>query len=260
MCDGSADYGSVEWAVVTGRIAPSVLFVRLEASGEKAFLNITDIHDSNLCSSPESGSRQSRWGWSDVRGCRRVSAGAARPRRDDGRCLIVLDHGGSRRHVIIHHDRPVAPAPEGGSGGGGRPQGPARGAPRPDRGPVPGGGGGPGGVPYAGGDARARRRPGTGRPGALGLEAGRALPSESTIRRVLERVNADDLDARVSSWLRTRVGAIGGRRVIAVDGKTMRGARGPGSGPRICRRPWTRPAAWSWGSGGWPTSPTRYPR
>ena len=96
--------------------------------------------------------------------------------------------------------------------------------------------------------------------GALGPGAGRALPSESTIRRVLERVNADDLDARVSSWLRTRVGAIGGRRVIAVDGKTMRGARGPGSGPRICRRPRAGPAAWSWGSGGWPMSPTRYPR
>ena len=61
--------------------------------------------------------------------------------------------------------------------------------------------------------------------GALGPGEGRALPSESTIRRVLERVNADDLDARVASWLRTRVGAIGGRRVIAVDGKTMRGAR-----------------------------------
>ena len=53
MCDGSADYGPVEWAVVTGRIAPSVLFVRLEASDENAFLNITDIHDNNLCSSPE---------------------------------------------------------------------------------------------------------------------------------------------------------------------------------------------------------------
>ena len=53
MCDGSADYGPVEWAVVMERIAPSVLFVRLEASGEKAFLNITDIHDNNLCSSPE---------------------------------------------------------------------------------------------------------------------------------------------------------------------------------------------------------------
>ena len=64
--------------------------------------------------------------------------------------------------------------------------------------------------------------------GDLDLKEGRALPSESTIRRVLERVNADDLDARVSSWLRTRVGAIGGRRVIAVDGKTMRGARGAG--------------------------------
>ena len=63
---------------------------------------------------------------------------------------------------------------------------------------------------------------------ALGLEEGRALPSESTIRRVLERVNADDLDARVSSWLRTRVGAIGGRRVIAVEDETMRGARGAG--------------------------------
>ena len=61
--------------------------------------------------------------------------------------------------------------------------------------------------------------------GALDLEEGRALPSESTIRRVLERVNADDLDARAASWPRTRVGAIGGRRVIAVDGKTMRGAR-----------------------------------
>ena len=64
--------------------------------------------------------------------------------------------------------------------------------------------------------------------GDLDLEEGRALPGESTIRRVLQRVNADDLDARVSSWLRTRVGAIGGRRVIAVDGKTMRGARGAG--------------------------------
>ena len=64
--------------------------------------------------------------------------------------------------------------------------------------------------------------------GALDLEEGRALPSESTIRGVLERVNADDLDARVSSWLRTRVGAIGGRRVIAVEDETMRGARGAG--------------------------------
>ena len=47
--------------------------------------------------------------------------------------------------------------------------------------------------------------------GDLDPGEGRALPSESTIRRVLERVNADDLDARLSSWLRTRVGTIGSK-------------------------------------------------
>ena len=53
MYDRSVVYGPAEWAVVTGNIAPSVLFVRLEASGEEAFLNITGIHDNWLCSSPE---------------------------------------------------------------------------------------------------------------------------------------------------------------------------------------------------------------
>ena len=61
--------------------------------------------------------------------------------------------------------------------------------------------------------------------GALGLEEGRALPSESTIRRVLKDLDPAGLDARLTSWLCTRTGTIGGRRVIAVDGKTMRGAR-----------------------------------
>ena len=53
MYDRSVVYGPAEWAVVTGNIAPSVLFVRLEASGEEAFLNITGIHNNFLCSSPE---------------------------------------------------------------------------------------------------------------------------------------------------------------------------------------------------------------
>ena len=61
--------------------------------------------------------------------------------------------------------------------------------------------------------------------GALGLEEGRALPSESTIRRVLKDLDPAGLDARLTSWFFTRTGTIGGRRVIAVDGKTMRGAR-----------------------------------
>ena len=64
--------------------------------------------------------------------------------------------------------------------------------------------------------------PSPGDSGTTNKVTGWALPGESTIRRV----NADDLDARLSSWLRTRVGVIGGRRVIAVDGRTMRGARG----------------------------------
>ena len=47
------------------------------------------------------------------------------------------------------------------------------------------------------------------------------LPSESTIRRVLKDLDPGDLDARLTSWFFTRTGAIGGRTVIAVDGKTM---------------------------------------
>ena len=60
---------------------------------------------------------------------------------------------------------------------------------------------------------------------ALGLEAGQDLPSESTIRRVLQDLDPADVDAHLRSWLCTRAGTINGRRVIAVDGKTMRGAR-----------------------------------
>ncbi|WP_256693192.1 ISAs1 family transposase [Actinomyces oris] len=60
---------------------------------------------------------------------------------------------------------------------------------------------------------------------ALGLAAGQALASESTIRRVLQDLDPADVDAHLRSWLCTRTGTIEGRTVIAVDGKTMRGAR-----------------------------------
>lgn len=66
--------------------------------------------------------------------------------------------------------------------------------------------------------------------GALGPGEGRALPSESTIRRVLKDLDPGDLDARLTSWFFTRTGAIGGRTVIAVEDETMRGAR-TGSNP-----------------------------
>jgi predicted transposase YbfD/YdcC len=58
----------------------------------------------------------------------------------------------------------------------------------------------------------------------LGVGEGRA-PSESTIRRTLARVDGDWFDAVIGAWMRTRTGDLAGRRVIAVDGKTVRGAR-----------------------------------
>lgn len=58
----------------------------------------------------------------------------------------------------------------------------------------------------------------------LGL--GRDAPSECTIRRVLQRVDPDALDAAVCSWLAARSAPRASRRVISVDGKSARGARG----------------------------------
>ena len=76
-----------------------------------------------------------------------------------------------------------------------------------------------------------------------GVGAGQALPSESTIRRVLQDRDPADVDAHLRSWLCTRTGTINGRRVIAVDGKTMRGAR-TSKDPRLISWPlWTRPPA-----------------
>lgn len=54
------------------------------------------------------------------------------------------------------------------------------------------------------------------------------------IRRTLAGVDSDVLDARIAFWLYTRTGVVAERRVIAVDGKTMRGARsGGGLAPHL---------------------------
>ena len=50
-------------------------------------------------------------------------------------------------------------------------------------------------------------------------------PDEATIRRVLEAVDAAQLDAAVTSWLASATAADGRRRVVAVDGKALRGTR-----------------------------------
>lgn len=57
------------------------------------------------------------------------------------------------------------------------------------------------------------------------LDLGRGAPCESTIRRLLQAVDAEELDAVICGWLAGRSQPGPGRRVIAVDGKTARGAR-----------------------------------
>ena len=95
--------------------------------------------------------------------------------------------------------------------------------------------------------------------GALGPGEGRALPSESTIRRVLKDLDPAGLDARLTSWLCTRTGAIAGRRVIAVEDETMRGARTGDNPAPTSWRPRAGRAEWSWDSAECRMSPTRSP-
>lgn len=57
--------------------------------------------------------------------------------------------------------------------------------------------------------------------GAVGSER----PSESTIRRVLTSVDGQVLDQLIGAFVWTRSAVIDQRRVIAIDGKTIRGAR-----------------------------------
>lgn len=67
----------------------------------------------------------------------------------------------------------------------------------------------------------------------LGIDPRVGLPSESTIRRTLAGLDAADLDARIGAWMLTRVHHNAGRRVIAVDGKSMRGATTNGTMPHL---------------------------
>ena len=67
----------------------------------------------------------------------------------------------------------------------------------------------------------------------IGIGSDQLLPSESTMRRTLALLDADDLDARLAGWMATRVGHLAGRRVIAVDGKTIRGARTTAGAPHL---------------------------
>ena len=56
----------------------------------------------------------------------------------------------------------------------------------------------------------------------LGLAA---APEESRLRKLFARLDADALDRVLGAWWWTRTSVVDGRRVIAIDGKTVRGAR-----------------------------------
>ena len=61
------------------------------------------------------------------------------------------------------------------------------------------------------------------------LGAGGVVPSESTFRRTLQRLDADAFDELAGRWAAQRTApGPGGRRVIAVDGKTLRGSASGG--------------------------------
>jgi hypothetical protein len=57
------------------------------------------------------------------------------------------------------------------------------------------------------------------------LGAARGPADESTFRRAFALVSADALDRVLGAWLHTRAVQAGGRLVIAIDGKTVRGAK-----------------------------------
>jgi predicted transposase YbfD/YdcC/urease gamma subunit len=58
---------------------------------------------------------------------------------------------------------------------------------------------------------------------AVGVHRG--VPCESTFRRVLERLDGDAFDRILGQWVSCRLGPPRGLRLIAVDGKSVRGAK-----------------------------------
>jgi predicted transposase YbfD/YdcC len=66
------------------------------------------------------------------------------------------------------------------------------------------------------------------------LGAARGPAEESTFRRAFALVSPDALDRVLGAWLHTRAMRAGGRLVIAIDGKTVRGAKGKdGKAPHL---------------------------
>lgn len=65
------------------------------------------------------------------------------------------------------------------------------------------------------------------------LQVGACPPSESTIRRTLQRLDGDTLDTAIGTWAAAATQPpAGARRAVAIDGKTVRGSAGSAGQPR----------------------------
>jgi DDE_Tnp_1-associated len=81
----------------------------------------------------------------------------------------------------------------------------------------------------------------------LGRSGG--LPSEWTFRRTLQRLDADAFDDLAGQWAQRRIApGPGSRRVIAVDGKTLRGPGMAVTMAATCSPPSITLMAWCWAS------------
>ena len=89
----------------------------------------------------------------------------------------------------------------------------------------------------------------------LGMPA--AIPSEPTIRRLIETIDPAVFAMLLGSWMSPRCDQIDGQKVIAVDGKTVRRACARVIGLRIWWLRCRMTPAWYWARFGWIRRPTR---
>ena len=91
------------------------------------------------------------------------------------------------------------------------------------------------------------------------LGAVRGAAEESTFRRAFALASPDVLDRVLGAWLWTRAVRAGGRLVIAIDGKTVRGAKNKaGKAPHLVAA-WRTGSARSSARSPWTRSPMRSP-
>ena len=92
------------------------------------------------------------------------------------------------------------------------------------------------------------------------LGAARGPAEESTFRRAFALVSGDVLNRVLGAWLWTRAVQACGRLVIAIDGKTVRGARNRPGRPRTWSRPSRTGSARSSARSPWTRNRMRSPR